>query len=443
MSSIFYFDLIGKIISAVSLISLAAIIYLNNRASLPNRNIAATFVFLALWVLSLVVRMFDPNPADQIYFSRFSHLFGAVAIAVFSYSIISFPDEKDLPPLIKWGIIGTGLLFGLLAVFTDHVLSGYQAAPPPFIYLGEVLGGPLYPLFLVYWGTLPILAVLRLLSKYVQSRDQERVRIGYLLAALIIGVANVTFFNIFLPYYGPIDTTSVGPILVILPVIIIAYSIFKHGLFKLNPKIAADEIINALGEMVIIYDLNGQVVYCGNKQYIFKPEEAQEIIRLVIEKDRIYGKRMRLRDRWVDISAMFLPHGGGVVVVVYDLTSLEKEIVSEQFLQREIQIGIERETILRKLLASLATTFEEEALSRLSAEAKMILGFDEQALPAIEKMVARAKERSILLHKMESDRQDLEKRIGEIEQIQRQGVQRELKMIELKKKISELEEKIK
>ncbi|MFA6169823.1 MAG: histidine kinase N-terminal 7TM domain-containing protein [Candidatus Margulisiibacteriota bacterium] len=439
MSLIFYLDLIGKLFAGTALSVLAVYVYLNNRSNLSNRNFALTFGALALWVFSLTIRMFDPDPAHQLLYSRISHFFGAFSIAAFSYTLIVFPKNEDLFPLWKWLIVLPGLIFGGLSLVTDYVLKGYLSDPYPYIYLGTVVTGPLYQLYLAYWVLGPLLSVGFLVWKYFRAQESDRLRIGYLVLAFVIGIVEVGFFNLFLPYVVLIDTTSVGPIVLLFPVFMVAYSIVKFGLFRITPKVAAAEIIESLGGAVYVCDMRGKILYAGTEKFIFSEAVIEKIIEQVIAKGGLQDYRLKIGERWVDISANFLRHGGGLVFIAHDLTDIEQEIENEQRLQQELGVRLQKEQALRRTLACLATVFKKEEIEKACSPAEKLFADDLESLQALEKMVARAEERSRLLDRLEADKAALIKKKKEIEEIQNLGVQRELKMIELKEQIKQLE----
>ncbi|OGC12136.1 hypothetical protein A3K48_06700 [candidate division WOR-1 bacterium RIFOXYA12_FULL_52_29] len=439
--TIFYLDLLGKAISSAALLGLAVYIFQANRYSLSNRNIAASFFFLALWIISLAIRMFDPNPANQLFYSRLSHMFGALAIAVFSYAMFVFPEERDLSPIVKWPIILFGAVVASFAIATGLIVKDYVSVSHPFSYLGVVIGGPLYRYYLLYWGIFPVVAIFHLVYRYFRSQDVTRGRIGYFLLAILLGVSGVILFNLFLPNFSQVDTSSVGPILILLPVLIIAYSIIRFGLFRITPAVAAIELLDSLGATLSIFDLSGKPIYAVEDNDLFTKNEIRGIVKRVVESGEIRGERMRTSEKWIDFSAFFLSWGGGVIVLVHDLSSLEKELISEQHLQGELKLHFERETALRQALLGLATVFRSAEIEKVCLPVKSMFAGDNGAREALAKMIARAEKRADLLQQLERDRAALEIKLKEIREIENQGVQREMKMIELKQKISELEEK--
>jgi len=142
----------------------------------------------------------------------------------------------------------------------------------------------------------------------------------------------------------------------------------------------------------------------------------------------------------VIVSTAFIREGGGVVMVFHELSDVEKEADEERKASEILGKRLLKNKQIREVLAGMAATNQPEELDRIVNSAREIFGEDREAIRALETMASLIRGRIALLLQLQVDKINSEEKLKEIERVNREGVQRELQIIDLRDKIKEVKE---
>lgn len=201
-------------------------IFRKRRESLVNQTFALLTGAIGLWTASTVFLSIYPG-----YLSGVVTISLGICIGTTFYLFARvFPSTKIKPSLRFYLPLILILLLLIFGAFTKLTLKDVKveddSAIPVF--------GPLYFVLLPVIMILMPFALYRFFKTYKASRSIERLRMNYLLAALIGFTLTVSFFNGILPTFGIYNYVNVGPSLSVIWMLFISYSISKYRLFGIQ-----------------------------------------------------------------------------------------------------------------------------------------------------------------------------------------------------------------
>lgn len=435
-----YIDVLVLLLALLSLAGLGALVYLKNRSSLTNRNFMIVTVLLFIWTLATLFRLLNTDPGQVLFTFRLTHFLGTLSAAFIFYAALVFPGERDLRTIWKIVIFVPGAAIALVGLFSGLMIKDFIIADRAYLYAGQMIGGPWHNYYLIELAGSLLLAFLVLAVRVARRTGVERTKLTIVAAALSIGAVAVLLFSLLLPRLGISIFDALGPGSLTISMMFFAYAILRYGLFGITPQLAAAEILGVLGGAVVVSDLNGRVILAGDKKFTIGAQEMGRIVNKVAAQGYLSGYRSVIGDKPVMVSARFFGQGGCVVMVFHDITELEAAAEEERNAYHELAARLARQKALRESLVKLASALSPEEIDRSLAAAGQLLGDDRAALRLIESLAGRAQEKRGLLAQIEADKKLLEPKLAEIELRHREGVQRELEMIELKERIRELKE---
>lgn len=228
---------IFPLVSAIASLSLAFAAYAKRRLDAVNRAFAALSLFIVFWS-SAITLFYVFSDEHQLFFAAKSVYFlgGLIASAFFYFAVVF--ASGVFASQIWWSaiIIPQSVLF-VLYYFSDWLIWGYvaQNGMRGFLF-GPAIGIFYFHFFLFFGFGLVILARMR---KNADTALRKKLR--SILFGSIIGVTGAGWTNILMPLFGDASLVWLGPFLVIIWPLSIAYGIRKHRLF--NVRIITAEIL--------------------------------------------------------------------------------------------------------------------------------------------------------------------------------------------------------
>ncbi|MFH2033570.1 MAG: histidine kinase N-terminal 7TM domain-containing protein, partial [Candidatus Margulisiibacteriota bacterium] len=419
-------------LSFVYMLAVSTVVYLRNRSRLNNRVFAFLTFCVAFWMSMIFLRnsLTSINLLTPLY--KWGFVSGGLTLSAILYFALVFPESKDTSRLLKSVLILAFLVMACLELFTNAIFIGYSAAPN-----GQrpipILGNHIY-IYTFYSSALLLLAVLTIFYKLFKTTGKGRSQVILLAIALAFGAGMAQFFALILPLYGLNDLEPFAPISVIVSVSIIGYAVLKYGLFAVSPSIAATELLNSLKQPFIICGLDGSLLYQNAAASQLDPETNKEIIDNVIKKGGI-KRKLLLSGRILQVAAAFLKEGGAIAAIFEDITEIEHSLDRENTLYTRLERKLRREKELEEALLSIAVSSGAQEVNRNKYQ-----NLDNEAREALNRLSGLVLEKFRLIEDAKMDKMAVEERLKEAEKLQRQNVERELKMIELKEKIKFLKE---
>ena len=437
---IYYFDILGLILSGLVLIGISLYVYCQNRRSLVNRVFSALCLFLSLFSLGILARHLAVNPAWMPFLYKAVHVFGTISIFLAFYFTLIFPRGEDLPPAKKWLIFLPVLFFIIFLFFSDLMIKGFQPVAGGYLYLGKPLFGPLHILYSIYSPVYLLCAVIVTVFKWLHSYGYERIKLSLVAFAFGLSAIAANIFTLWLPGLGISKFDSLAPISFVIAISLISYSIVKYKLFLISPKIAASDILDSLQGAIIVYDLNGKPLYWQGEKNMLTEAEVSELISTTIAKGKTEKVIITTDKKPVIVSTAFIREGGGVVMVFHELSDVEKEADEERKASEILGKRLLKNKKMREVLVGMAATNQPEELDKILNSAREMFGEDREAIRALEAMASLIRGRIALLLQLQVDKINSEEKLKEIERVNREGVQRELQIIDLRDKIKETKE---
>ena len=434
----YYLDILGLSISILIFGAIALFIYFKNRTAPSNRAFSTLVMLIILWALGTLLQATNLDPQRELLLWRLPRLAGTFTVIYLLYFSLVFPKDKNLSFSSKL-IIFLPALFFVFFVFSDQCIKGFIILDPKYMRT-EPIYGSFYFLYNIFISIYSIAALSHMFVKWFRTSGILRVKVSYMVMAVFIGILSSVGMGLWLPMFGIESHRSVGVMLMIIPALIVAYAIVRYQLFAITPKIAAQEILTSLGRSVLVCDLHGKILYGGEGGFKPNERELSRLIDAAVSRGFFKEYRTIIGKTPYNVTANFMREGGGIVMIFYDLTEIDKQEEKERKTYLELEQRLEKEEAARKVLAKIASEFNPSEIDKILDSSKKIMGEKLEALQAFEKMAILNKERINLLSEIQKDKDALEEKFKEIEKINKESVQRELKMIELKEKIRQLKE---
>ncbi|MFH2033357.1 MAG: hypothetical protein ABIJ26_01455, partial [Candidatus Margulisiibacteriota bacterium] len=298
--------------------------------------------------------------------------------------------------------------------------------------------GPWHDVNAYFSGVLVVLSITVILLKLIMAKGTEKKNLRIIFIALVLaGFIGVSLSNI-LPLFGLSNLDNLAPLPLIVSMTMIAFAIISFGAFSRTPSIAATDILDSLGTSIIVCDLNKEILFQKNNIAARLESQIKEVVDLCVAHGHVNNYQTFLDDKAINISAKFFREGGGIVLILHDMTSLEKAVKEEMASQLSIKARLDNEARTAKILAELASVESPEKVEQVLMQSYQEIK-DDSSLEIINNTAIRARERFKLLDQIKYDQSSLREKIEEENEINKHNVERELEMIDLKKKISQLE----
>lgn len=322
---------------------------------------------------------------------------GMVGVPVFFYFFtVSILGNTDSHKKVLWTIFPFSLVLYLHGLLSTTLVAGFYQFPwglyaqynfeivPYLIFFVTIMLASFYQ----FWK------VLRVLPPSIEQK-----RLKYVLLGLIIAfTAAIDFVSLFGVVFYPF-----GYISILIFIIIISYAITEFKLMAISIKLASDTIISIMGDALIVMNMDFQIQFVNNATLKI----------LNYKESELNGKHFKLIcENTEDIDISKINHDKNILFK-------EKEVVLISSKNEKIPFNVTISEVLDKNLKSIGLVFVARDMRRI----KNII--DE--LEGKKKRLRKTKEQ-------------LDYKIGELEKFNTITIKRELEMIEMKKKIKQLEE---
>jgi len=211
-------------------LTLGFIVYFNNRRSKVNISFAFIAFAVAFWNTAVFNYAESRSIFDAFLWSKVAAASSIYIPMLFLFFTHFFPKE-DRPlkfyPGCFWFVMTT--LFAALSL-ANLVVRDVLVRAGHF----EMVPGPAFALFIVYFVVLTAHAFLRLVRKYYSYTGVSRLQVGYIFLGFFLGTIFPVITNLLLPYFGRSELAGIGPSFTIIAVALISYAIVKHRLMSIE-----------------------------------------------------------------------------------------------------------------------------------------------------------------------------------------------------------------
>ena len=231
---------------------LGIFIYFRNRHNQVNRSFAALLFCLAIWTLCFLVFQNIRSVQWVLIARRFTPVGSSLLAGYFLFFSLIFPQEnKQLSLTTKLVVLVPGFIFSAISVFSSlmirHIIVDSETLP----FLGQVVFGPAYAWFSIYFLLYFCLGLLILLLKYLKSTGKERLQIFYVLFGIFLaGLLGITF-SLILPLLGSSQFFTTGPPFTLILAAFVTYAMVKHRLLNVDDFLSRGILVLALVLLIV------------------------------------------------------------------------------------------------------------------------------------------------------------------------------------------------
>lgn len=434
---LFGLDVIGMSLVGILFMVLGIVVFLQNPRSHVHHAFAGIMTGVYVITLLEILRLATLDPGLLTVSYRLTFAVGMMVIATVLYFTQVFPDDPELPMFWRYVIFLVPVPLALIAAFTDRMIIGLALAPS---YLGGPIALKLGPWFWgvrIYITLMALYANYTLAYKWMRAQGVQKIKLAYVLLAFLVGGLIVVFLLLLLPFFD-IEFYRITPLAASLGVLIALRGIMRYRLFRVLPYLAAEQILETLGDTVLVLDLDGRIVYGqvpgrGELEPLLRP-----VVEMVIAGKKVANYNINFSGRYFALSAGFISEGGGAFIILNDISDMERSLTEQDLIREKLVKRLEKETIIRRTLSALAQVKEAEEIRSIIPPVE--ISSDPELMQAIDRLEKATRNRLELLAKTQTDRRELLKKVEEAERVYNAGVQRELEVVELREKIRKLKE---
>jgi signal transduction histidine kinase len=185
------------IIAAISLWSMAVIIFRKSRGSPPNQMLALAFLFGGLWVLcGFVDKIFSPpNNGVTLWSFRLAYLFGDITMLLTFLFVLVLNTEKRP----RTSILISCAILGAIISFIALTPLGFRSAS--YTAAGEVSmdTGLLYSMLSIFFVTFTLISIFLIAKKRQASSGIDKARANIIFSSMVIIFPTTIFCTYILP----------------------------------------------------------------------------------------------------------------------------------------------------------------------------------------------------------------------------------------------------
>jgi len=361
-------------------ILLAGLIYFANRRSKVNLFFSLSIILIVFWLNFGYLAFSSTQGAYALLWLRLNFATVSLFFIPFYFFALYFPKKIQSYPIFNKLVLLVFIILGYLSIFTDFFIKDLW-----------LKGGEVKVLFgegiFLFYGTISLftfLIIYILVRKYFFLSKEEKLKTQYFLVGAGIFALAQLIFCVFLPLLGSFKyLQTFGTSSAIVAGGLIGFAILKKKLFEV--KVILTELYVFFLSILLLLD------------FAFTQQSSLRLLK-------------------------------GIVIITFLLFGylLIKSTLGE----------IREKERFKKLNQKLEEKVKER--TRQLEEAKTVLEIKVRA------RTRQLEEEKLLLEKKVKERtRELQKRVDQLEKFYRITVGRELKMRELKRKIKELEKKLK
>jgi len=304
-------------------------------------------ISMAIWVLGESLEMVAGNPDTSYLWSRIGSI-GAIFVAVsfLRFVLIITSSEKIKSFLIQSIILLPALILSFISFFTPLFSNGViktswgyiDKTTPYFLFLGLFVSGLIALAIIIALHSLPKLNDLQ--------KKQLRLFIIAYLFPFIVGIVTQVILPLFyLLVPSCLTTISAG-----ISAMIIFYAISKYNFLSISPALAISQIFNTISDILIVINEKYQIILVNNVvekvlgfsvaeltskniSTILKNQDGSEIKDETFFNSSWKNMRMQVVSKndskpiSVLINGSFVMISGqkqGLVLVIHDMTEINK-----------------------------------------------------------------------------------------------------------------------
>jgi len=223
--------LLGAALLSTALVTLALLVFFNNRRAVVNRVFALSVLTIVGWVLSISLALSIPSLAVAVQLGRLAFAFAAAMPFTLLWMFHAFPIPEAYEKKRVLAVPAVACCSFIAISFTPWVVvnATQRGGQTNFVY------GPLHQGFSVYVVVCFSLAIFLLWRKSRVASGLRQLQLRYLLLGIALGGAGVITTNLLFPLlWNTSKYSALGPYFSLLMVSFSAHAIIRHRLLDIR-----------------------------------------------------------------------------------------------------------------------------------------------------------------------------------------------------------------
>lgn len=393
-------------ITGLSILLLGISVLIREKASTVSRLFFLYTITTAIWLFSLFVSAFLKDEASIYKLIRVAQLgvnFIPATLFTFTLFLLKIQKERTWELASVWII---SILFGAVFLWTDALFESIYDYRWGFYPKYGWFSIP----FLAFFFIMAVIALRYYRMEYTQTEENSIRHLRARALAKAFGIGYLASID-FLPAFG-IPIYPVGAVFMLALVLLTARSIWRYRLVDITPEFAANQIINTMGDALLVLDKEHRIGLVNNTccslfgfsagDVIGKPVSLfirDPVFRLELENFSLkkdirnfeisYSKEGRALDLAFSASVMLDEAERPIAFICVGRDITERKLMEREFLKtRNLEsLGILAGGIAHDFNNLLFSIFGSIGLAKVQTEREKIL----QNLRRAEQACNRAK----------------------------------------------------
>jgi PAS domain S-box-containing protein len=355
---------------------------------------------MTVWALSDVLTTFAPNAQFALFCEKFGESIATfVGLSILRF-VLAILYPRLLSSKIKNIFFFTPSLIFTIVIYATNFFST-SAIKRPWGY--DINHTSIYPLLGAFVGISVLTAVIILIKSLSNLNNLQKTQMKLFVLAFLIPLIGGTASETIAPALS-ITVMPLTTVLSSMTSIIIVYAIKKYEFLSVTPSLALEKIFDTIHDALISVDFAGNISVVNNSTKDMTGFSKEELV----------GKSVLNILRHQDGSPVMMP-----------------ELTGQDLKDSKMSILSKGDKIVPVLIDSAAILTDKNVQGYVLV-AKDMTQMDE----LVHSLENRTKE-------LEESRKELETNVTDAKRLNEMMIGRELKMIELKKRIAHLEESLK